>query len=187
MKVSLCVLLLAVALASTGQSGAATLPDACGNDNVQFDVTTKKHQPVPAPAEAGKSQIIFIEVLDKTWGCWDCGTPSARFGVDGAWVGATKGNSYFAIDVPPGEHHLCAGWQSAFGHLRQMVGMASLHAEAGKTYYFEAKVRLHKHQYGTGTDSSAEMERKFDLLQVNEDEGKYRIRSSPLSTFKPSQ
>ena len=34
-------------------------------------------------------------------------------GVDGVWVGPTHGDSYLYFAVAPGEHHLCASWQSA--------------------------------------------------------------------------
>ncbi len=183
MKTRLFAILLCAILVPALQAWAKTiLPDACGDDKVKFDVTTQKNQPAPAPPAAGKAQIIFIEALDKTWGCWQCGTPSTRYGMDGTWVGANQGNSYFAIDVAPGEHHLCVGWQSAFGHLKQMVGLASFTAEAGKVYYFEAKTAIQAHNYG----DNSEIDRNLDFVQANDDEGKYRVKASKLSTFRPA-
>lgn len=185
MKPKLVVLLLCASLIPAVQAFAKTiLPDACGDDKVSFDVSTEKDQPPPAPPAAGKAQIVFIETLDKTWGCFTCGTPSTRFGMDGAWVGATQGKSYFTIDVAPGEHHLCVGWQSVFGHLKEMVGLQSFTAEAGKVYYFEAQATLKVHNYG---ENSHETDRSLDFVQVNEDEGKYRIKASKLSTFTPNK
>jgi hypothetical protein len=171
---------------SAAYAGATVLPDSCGNDKVQFDVKTQKHQQLPAPA-AGKAQIIFIEFLDKNLACWSCGTPTSRFGMDGAWVGANQGNSYFAVDVAPGEHHLCTDWQSAFGRLKQKVGMAEFVAEAGKIYYFEAKMKLKEHDYGTGPGSSSEVDRDLDFEQVSEDEGRYRMKASATATATPKQ
>ncbi len=182
MKAKIVVLLLVFLPAGTVSSSATTLPDACGSDKVQFDVKTAKNQPAPAPPADGKAQIVFIEAMDKNLACWSCGTPSSRFGLDGAWVGATKGDSYFSVDVTPGEHHLCADWQSSFGRLKKMLGMADFNAKAGETYYFEAKVKIKEHQYGTGADSSSEVDRDLSFSQVSDDEGRYRIKASPLAT-----
>jgi len=161
------------------QARCTTLPDACGDDKTQFDVKTAKNPPAPAAPDAGKAQIIFIEAMDKNLACWSCGTPTSRYGIDGNWVGANQGNSYFAVEVDPGEHHLCTGWQSAFGRLKQMVGMADFVAEAGKTYYFEAKVKIKEHTYG---DSSSEVDRDLNFVQVSDDEGRYRVKASALAT-----
>ena len=142
MKVKCGVLLLGIALAATAQSWATTLPGACGDDKVQFDVKTTKHQPAPAPPAEGKAQIIFVENFAQNAGtCIGCKV-TTRVGIDGAWVGANRGNSYFAYTVEPGEHHLCAGWQSVFQRLKKKVGLASLNAEAGKVYYYQIKVRM---------------------------------------------
>jgi hypothetical protein len=185
MKPRVVVLLFCASLLAAMQASAKTiLPDACGDDSIKFDVSTAKDQPPPAPPAAGKAQIVLIETLDRTWGCFTCGTPSTRYGLDGAWVGANQGKSYFTIDVTPGEHHLCVGWQSVFGHLKEMVGLASFTAEAGKIYYFEAQTTLKVHSYG---NNSHETERSLEFVQVSEDEGKYRVKASELSTFKPNK
>ncbi len=39
--------------------------------------------------------------------------PTVKWGVDGNWVGATQRDTYFYLSVDPGEHHLCAEWESA--------------------------------------------------------------------------
>ena len=185
MKTRLVLFLLCLSLVFANTALAKTvLPDACGDDSVKFDVKTQKDQPPPGPPSAGKAQIVFIETLDRTWMCLGCGTPSTRFGVDGNWVGGNQGNSYFAIEVDPGVHHLCTGWQSVFGHLKQMVGLDSFTAEAGKVYYYEAKATLHVHSYG---NNSRETDRSLDFTRLSEDEGKYRVKASELSTFKPNK
>lgn len=164
------------------QMRATTLPDSCGDDKIQFDVTTQKKPPAPAPPGAGKAQIILIEVLDRNLGCWTCGTPTSRFGVDGAWVGANQGNSYFVMDLAPGEHHVCTDWQSAFGTLKKKIGMADFTAEAGKTYYFVVRMKLKAYN---GSDSGGEVDRDLTFAQVGDDEGKFRMRSSALATSAP--
>jgi hypothetical protein len=70
---------------------------------------------------------------------------TTRVGLDGAWVGANRGNSYFVFLVEPGKHHLCADWLNAKspGHMsgtsyaNRLVSLAEFTAEVGKEYYFE--------------------------------------------------
>jgi hypothetical protein len=87
----------------TGIARAQMWPAGCGKDDVQFKVKTDKKQPVRSSPEAGKAQIIFVEAVKGPFGT----APIARFGVDGAWVGADRGTSYFVVSVDPGEHQLC--------------------------------------------------------------------------------
>jgi hypothetical protein len=172
MKLSLRAFFLGVCLACAGQAGAATLPDSCGADNVKLGVKTEKNQaPLAGPAE-GKAQIVFIENENQMIGPFMHAT--VRFGVDGAWVGANYGNSYFALTVDTGVHHLCASWQSSLGGLKKNVDLTSFTAEPGRVYYFAAQVTV------ASRDSMI-----FGLSQLNEDEGRYRVKESKLSTSKP--
>jgi hypothetical protein len=171
------------------QAWCATLPDACGSDKIQFDVRTAQNQPAPAPPAAGKAQIVFVEFLDKD-ACMGCGTPTTRIGMDGKWVGATKGISYFAIDIAPGDHHLCADWQSMNGKFRESkVDVAELSAEAGKVYYFRVGISstpgaVYGPPNGPVT-STANL--SLDLKQIGGDEGKYRVKISRRATASPRQ
>ncbi|WP_263355956.1 hypothetical protein [Acidicapsa ligni] len=154
---SLCFLVLV-------HAHAATLPDSCGSDSTQFKVATKKGQPLP-PAD-GTAQVVVIE----TSGYIAIGQKvTARVGLDGAWVGADNGNSYLAFPVAPGEHHLCANWQSSLGRWDKMVGLSSFTAEAGKTYYYQVKVTLDRDF------------QDFSLVALNDDQGKYMVQSSKRS------
>jgi len=120
------------------------------------------------------AQIVFIENFEQNQGfCIGCKV-TTRVGVDGAWVGANLGNSYFAYSVQPGEHHLCVDWQSNLGRLKQKVGLASLTAEAGRAYYYEIKVRIK--QYETT------VEKNLDLEPLNGDEGRYLTKITPLAS-----
>jgi len=153
---------------------AATLPDACGDDSVRFDVKTLKHQaPPPAPA-AAMAQIVFVENFEQNQGlfCIECKV-TTRVGVDGHWVGADYGNSYIVDNVAPGEHHLCVDWQSAMPKMRQKVGLLSLTAAPGQVYYAEIKVRMI--QYDNTT------ERRLVLEPLDNDEGKYLVKITPLA------
>ena len=61
MKRAISAFPLGVCLAMVLHAGATTLPDACGDDKVTFDVKTEKSQPVPPAPDAGKAQVIVIE------------------------------------------------------------------------------------------------------------------------------
>jgi len=62
--------------------------------------------------------------------------PTTRIGVDGTWVGASHGNSYFSFAVAAGVHHLCASWQSlAVIGAQDTSAAPHFTAEAGQVYY----------------------------------------------------
>lgn len=172
MRPSLKCIFLCASLACAGRVWATTLPASCGDDKVKFDVKSEEGQPAPAGPAEGKAQIVFIENENQMIGAFMYAT--VRFGMDGAWVGANHSNSYFALPVDPGVHHLCASWQSSLGRLKKNVDLTSFTAESGQVYYFAAQVTV------ASRDSMI-----FGLSQLNEDEGKYRVKLSKLSTSKP--
>jgi hypothetical protein len=176
MKPSLNALFLCASLACAGQAWATILPDACGDDKVKFDVKTERSKTPPAPPEAGKAQIVFIENENQMIGPFMYAT--VRFGMDGAWAGANNNNSYFTVTVDPGVHHLCASWQSALGMLKKSIDVASFTAEPDMIYYFAAQVTV----IPTGGNNA---NYTFGLSQLNDDEGKYRVKAWKLSTSKP--
>jgi hypothetical protein len=88
MKLTLSAFLLCASLACTGQVWATGLPDSCGDDKVKFDVKTEKGQPAPAGPAEGKAQIVFIQSENQPVAPFHDAT--VRFGMDGAWVGATQ-------------------------------------------------------------------------------------------------
>jgi hypothetical protein len=176
MNPRLVVLLLCASLASAVQARATILPDACGDDKVKFDVKTENSKTAPASPADGKAQIIFIENENHAIGPFMYAT--VRFGLDGAWAGANNNNSYFTATVAPGVHHLCASWQSALGRIEKNVDVASFTAEPGKVYYFAANVKV----IPTG-DNNATYD--FSLTQLNDDEGKYRVKAWKLAYSKP--
>lgn len=183
MKTKLAFLILIATFATTAHASKTILPDACGDEKVQFDIQTKKDQPAPAAPEEGKAQIVFIETFRQIG---HLGTPEARFGMDGAWVGADKGKSYFAISVAPGVHHLCANWSKS-------ADVTSITAEAGKTYYVEANIcncrtggamvmgAAAPGQAPPMIVGGARTDASFELHLLTEDEGKYRVKASPVS------
>ncbi len=137
MKLALAFLLLAAPAFAQNKLADTALVPACGPDNLKFEVKTAKAQNIPVQADTGKALVVFIED-DSEFASHP--TPTTRAGLDGAWMGATHGNSFFSFSVDPGEHHLCANWQTSVilgrGH---KTAAAHFTAEAGNIYYFRVK------------------------------------------------
>jgi len=110
----------------------------CGPGNENFDLKTEPNisQPDPVPTP-GKALVYFVQddryFLSRP-------RPTVKWGVDGSWIGATRSLTYFHIEVDPGEHHLCAQWQSAviLSESKQ-TAVAHFVAEPGRVYYFRAQ------------------------------------------------
>jgi hypothetical protein len=133
------------------------------------------------------AQIVFVGLVDAgPGGCIGCGTFSPRVGIDGSWVGATKGNSYFSVELDPGEHHLCAVWKSLLATKGKNVGVTSFNAEAGKVYYFQVRIReVEGGVMGpSGGPVSSTYDWVLDLTQLSEDEGRYQMKISALATSR---
>ncbi len=186
-SIKTAVIVCAFSLATSAFASKNVLPDSCGADQVKFDVDLKKDQPAPAPAEAGKAQFVFIETMNRPsktaaiLGGISVPDMTARFGLDGTWVGAGKANSYFTLSVPPGDHHLCTSVKGE----KDSVGMLTVAAEPGKTYYIEYKIlpnitRVH----GNNGSSGIGMMPTATFLVLSEDEGKFRVKASAVSNFK---
>ena len=192
MKAKLMLVMLVVTLSTAIQASASTWPDACGKDSVQFKVKTVKKQDPPTAPEAGKALLVFFESVSGEFAAG----PTARFGVDGSWVGADKGTAYFAVSVTPGEHRLCAVRQSGAKSDKVNVGEMTLHAEAGNVYYYDFKITRTpigspKERGGGGlpgtphdmTAAEPETVDSVAFTAVDETEGRHRMNVSLLSTF----
>jgi hypothetical protein len=169
MKTLLVVLLLCAAAWAQGASTASAVAPGCSSDNIKFEVKTNKSQHPVAQPEAGKAVVYFVdddtefEFLPR---------PTTRVGLDGMWVGANHGDSYFYYAIDPGEHHLCVSWQS-FELMGETHKTAAAHftAEAGQSYYFQVKnVWLRDH-------GNAHVE----LLPLDSDEGQLLASKYALS------
>jgi hypothetical protein len=134
-RLSIFVLLFSVV--QVGRIHAQSAP-GCSQTKAEFEVKTEKDSHAAKP-EPGKALVYFLQDdlhFDSR------PRPTTLFGIDGNWVGATHGNSYFFVYVEPGEHHLCSEWQmDVILNYPQKRTTAALHftAESGKTYYFRAK------------------------------------------------
>ena len=161
--------LLAFAIFFATSALAQNLPPACGPENVSFNVRFNKSQSSPPEQAPGRATVYFIQ--DNGGRSYGIGVHViARIGVDGAWVGAIKDNSYFPVFLQSGEHHICVNLDSDI--LRNPVELMHFTAEAGKVYYFRS-------QYVS--------DGYLLLGPADSDEAKYQIAMFPLSVSKPKK
>ncbi len=162
MKITLVTLLLAVCAFAQDLPVASTA--ACGHGNVSFKVKLDESPHMLAQPDPGKALVYFFQDAGTNM---TLGYPTVKLAIDGAWVGANHGNSYFSIPVEPGEHHVCVMLQSSL--VAQRVELAHFTAEAGKVYYYRTRLLLSR---------SVEL---LDLDPIDSDQGRYLIAYFPLS------
>jgi hypothetical protein len=168
MKIALVTLLLTASAFAQAPSAASTA--ACGPETVSFKVKLDKSQHTLAQPEPGKARVYFFGDAGTSV---TLGYPTVKVAMDGAWLGANHGNSYFSVSVEPGEHHVCITLQSSL--VAQRVELAHFTAETGKVYYYRTRLV---------------MSRGMELLEldpVDSDQGKYLIATFPLSVSNPKK
>ena len=156
-------------------------PPACGPLNAEFQTKIDYNQAADFQPESGKALVYVVE--DQKFHA--AKEVTARIGLDGAWVGATHGESYIFFPVDPGEHHLCADWRSTLLSNGRRVSLFAFTAEAGKVYYFRART-----MGGPSSmldRSSLDESASLDLEPVNDDEGKLLVSNSPYSASHPKK
>ncbi|MFZ0963763.1 MAG: DUF2846 domain-containing protein [Terriglobia bacterium] len=173
MKPTLIIFLMASAVLARAQTGEMRTTPSCGPGQFNFEVQTNKGSHQLGQAEAGKALVYFLQDDSELVG--ESGHTN-RLGVDGRWVGATHGDSYFYFSLDPGEHHLCASWQKgALPGLANHVAEAHFKAEAGGVYFFKAKnFRFTDRRATSG----------ISLGPVDGDEGKLMVSKYSFSTFQ---
>jgi hypothetical protein len=159
---------------STAASRASTLPASCGNQNTVIEVATHKHVPVSTVPEPVKAKVFFIETADA-----NALPVTTRIAIDGTWLGANRGKSYFESTIEPGEHHVCADWQLERRMIKDDPHFDVFTAEAGKVYYFHVLVNWIPEIYH---DPGSEAHMTLSLSPINVDEGQYMVLNSKLST-----
>jgi len=162
-------LLMLFAAAAFGQVAPAD-SSACGPAGISFKVNLDGSQRTLVQPEPGKARVYFIH--DAGSGS-TLGYPMIKMAMDGAWVGANHGNSYFSVSVDPGEHHVCVTLQSSL--VEQRVELAHFTAAADKVYFYRTRLVLSR---------AVEL---LDLEPIDSDQGKYLIGSFPLSVSIPKK
>ena len=165
---------LSLSLPAQDKPAAAAGTPGCGEDGIKFSVKTGSGPSTLQP-QSGKALVVFIED-DSNFN--SVPRPTTRAGVDGSWMGATHGNSWFAFSVDPGVHHLCASWQTTVvlgkGH---KTAAAHFNADAGGVYYFAVRNTFLKSEFAETTDIS--------LVPLDSDEGQLLANKFAMSASQP--
>jgi hypothetical protein len=176
MRFAIVFLLFASSAFAQNHSAAPAVPASCGSLDIQFDVKQDRTQHALAQPEASKALVYVIEEFEELPGGFI--TPTIRVGVDGSWVGATKGTSFLFFSVDPGEHHLCANWQSSSSQISKQYSLTSFTAESGKVYFFKVAPQVEAFHAGGNAW-------RKDLAPVDVDEANYLISISFPSVSHP--
>ncbi|MGA3194313.1 MAG: hypothetical protein ABSD39_04865 [Terriglobales bacterium] len=172
----ICSFLLLASL-SFGQDApaASTTAPGCGPIDIHFQVKADQNRHPTIQPDAGKAVLYFLqddaEYLTRP-------RPTTRMGIDGEWVGATKSNSYFYVLIAPGEHHLCASWQSSGGAITPKdTAAAHFTADPGGVYFFRAR-DFWARDIGTA---------HVELLPLDSDEAPLLVGKFSFSTSTPKK
>jgi hypothetical protein len=166
MKTILLVLAVSTSLASA-QTPSVT-KTACGPAGTHIPATASESNQETMKPVPGKG-MLYLLMDDGISGNNQHYT--VKMGVDGAWVGAYRVNSYIAVSLDPGEHHLCANVQSASSWGR-IVALAHLKVVPGETYYFRTT-------FLAGLNSQYASAPFLSFEPLDSDEGKYLIETLP--------
>jgi hypothetical protein len=170
------VFVIFLALSALAQDTSSRLASACGPKDVTFTADMALSHATAEP-EPGKAQVAFIQD-DGPWGHHQHYV--MKIGLDGAWVGAYKQNSYFTVSVGSGEHHICANVQSK-ASIGRLLALAHFIAEPGKIYYFRTR-------FFGGMPGVETAPPYVDLETVDSDEAKYLMTSFPqITALQPSK
>ncbi len=148
----------------------------CGPDKVHFEVKTDKRQHSEDLPEAGKALVYVFEEEKQDPGSLPLLAATTRIGLDGQWVGANHGKSHLFFSVDPGDHNLCASWQSSLKTFSKLASAASLTAEPGKVYFFETKV-----------DERSYDQPAMKIESIDPAEGKLLLATTSLSRSHPKK
>lgn len=143
------------------------LAPACGPAMQDFKVNLDRSQHGPVPSQNGKALVYFFHESGIP-GESLLAYPTTKYGLDGNWVGADHGDSWFAVAVDPGEHHVCTVLQTTV--YRPRLELALFTAEAGKSYYFRTQLV---------TSGSVEL---LELEPIDSDEASYLYGEYPMAT-----
>lgn len=170
-RTMLAVLLFALPGFAQDQAKVALVAAGCGPSEVQFHVKTDKRNHPAAQPEADKALVYVIQEERRDPENTYIGAVTTRVGLDGAWVGANHGKSYFFFTVAPGEHNVCVNGKSIFVKIDNIGAAMNLTAETGKVYFFRATVEERK-----------EHQPAVYLEPVDSAEGQFLISAAAYST-----
>ena len=161
MRTFLTVIFLSCAAFAQNDAAIVQAKSACGPDKIHFELESINFTDSIAQPASGKA-LVYVIVQ---------GEITARIGLNGTWVGAVEEDAHMSFLVDPGEHHLCASWQSVFLKGNRVVGLSSFTAEAGQIYYFRVRATVQR-------ESTPSF---LDLEPINSDQGTYTVLKSKIS------
>ena len=144
-----------------------------GRPEQQFKVKLDKFPHSAAQLDEGKARIYFIHDAATAGDFTPLVYPTVKVAMDGSWVGGNRGDSFFQVDVTPGEHHICETLQTSIMDPR--VELAHFNAEAGRIYFYRTRLLL------SGTVEVLELE------PIDSDQGAYLVSQYPMSSSKPKK
>jgi hypothetical protein len=148
------------------QASVARAAAGCGPNEIQFDVKSDKAQHTQATPDVARAVVyVFSERAE---------FPNVRVGMDGKWMGANHGESYFLFAAEPGEHRMCWDVQRGQDKLTDHGAATTFTAEAGKVYFFRTTVH-----------GSNEVAPNWKIERLDAAEGMFLVSSWPLSTSRP--
>ncbi len=140
MKAQLVPLAVSILLLPSALAKTPTLPPSCGPVKPVIRIRTSKHDHPPIAVAPGSATLVFVQRIPVCTGCSAGRVGVTRIGIDGSWVGGNEGNSYFAVTVTPGEHHVCAYWDTLELSGEDKLWLTDLTAQLGHTYYYKVEV-----------------------------------------------
>jgi hypothetical protein len=95
MRALLALLLLASPALAQNQTPPTVPQSACGRGDVEYNVKKDQGQHIPE-ADPTKALVYIIQDEQTIGFCIKC-TITTRIGLDGSWIGANNGASYFSL------------------------------------------------------------------------------------------
>jgi hypothetical protein len=163
-KLLFAFLLVASPVFAQSQAIDARAAAGCGPADVEFDVKTNKNQHLVQQPESGKAMVYILEQVETDSIDLKLDGITIRLGLDGSWIGATSSQSYLFFPVSPGDHRVCANWQSSLESRSKLGSALSFTAEAGRIYFFRVKVdaiTYHDHPQSTKLEAIDPAEAQF--------------------------
>jgi hypothetical protein len=108
-----------------------SLTAACGPSAARFSFKTEYTPQPDLPSAPGKAVVYFIQD-DRQFR--SVPRPTVLWAIDGTWVGATRGETFFRVQIDPGERHLCVRWYNS-----GETSLAHFTAQPGGVYFFSAR------------------------------------------------
>lgn len=171
MKAFLSAALLVLATPGFTQTAPRQADSACGPPGVRFNVKLDQTQHSLEQPQRGKALVYFLQDVGSA-SSPGMGAQVTKVGIDGAWVGANTDDSWFSVNIDPGEHHVCVNAQSRlFPGVREF---ADFIAEAGHVYFFRTRDLMWKTQ-------------RLEFGKTNRDQALYMIEHYLLSNSRPNK